>query len=119
HGAGLPAPSPLPSPAVRPVLLVDAVRTPVGGRGGALSGWHAADLAGEVLRHLAGRTGLDPASVDDVLLGCAMQVGSQGFNLGRSAVLAAGWPVTVPAGTVDRQGASSLVAVIEGARAVA
>lgn len=104
---------------MREVAVVDAVRTPIGARGGRLSGWHSADLAGEVLRALAERTGLDPASVDDVVLGCAMPVGSQGFNVARSAVLAAGWPDTVPAGTVDRQGVSSLAAVIDATRAVA
>lgn len=104
---------------MRAAVLVDAVRTPIGGRGGRLSGWHPADLAAEVLRALAERTGFDPAAVDDVVLGCAMPVGNQGFNLARSAVLAAGWPESVPAGTVDRQGISSLAAVIDAARAVA
>ncbi|MCU1378864.1 MAG: thiolase family protein [Acidimicrobiales bacterium] len=101
------------------MLVVDAVRTPIGGRGGRLSGWHPADLAAEVLRMLAERTGLDPALVDDVVLGCAMPVGNQGFNVARSAVLAAGWPDTVPAGTVDRQAVSSLAAVADAVRAVA
>jgi acetyl-CoA acyltransferase len=104
---------------VRPAVVVDAVRTPIGARGGRLSGWHPADLAAVVLRALAERTGLDPATVDDVVLGCAMPVGNQGFNLARSAVLAAGWPESVPGGTLDRQGASGLVAVIDAARAVA
>ncbi|MCU1372961.1 MAG: acetyl-CoA acetyltransferase [Actinomycetia bacterium] len=111
--------SPLPSLTVRPVLLVDAVRTPIGARSGRLSGWHPADLAAEVLRALVERTGLDPAAVDDVVLGCAMPVGNQGFNVARSAVLAAGWPDAVPAGTVDRQAVSSLAAVADAARAVA
>jgi acetyl-CoA acyltransferase len=101
------------------VLVVDAVRTPIGGRGGRLSGWHPADLAAELLRSLAERTGLDPALVDDVVLGCAMPVGNQGFNVARSAVLAAGWPDTVPAGTVDRQAVSSMAAVADAVRAVA
>jgi acetyl-CoA acyltransferase len=104
---------------VRTAVILDAVRTPIGGRGGRLSGWHPADLAAELLRALAERSGLDPATVDDVVLGCAMPVGNQGFNLARSAVLAAGWPETVPAGTVDRQGVSSLAAVIDAVRAVA
>ena len=99
--------------------MVDAVRTPIGARGGRLSGWHPADLAAEVLRALVQRTGLDPATVDDVVLGCAMPVGNQGFNVARSAVLAAGWPDAVPAGTVDRQGVSGLAAVIDGVRAIA
>jgi acetyl-CoA acyltransferase len=104
---------------VRPVVLVDAVRTPVGARSGALSGWHPADLAAALLTALAERTGLDPATVDDVVLGCAMPVGSQGFNVARSAVLAAGWPESVPGGTVERQGIAGLAAVIDAVRAVA
>lgn len=104
---------------MREVILLDARRTPIGARSGRLSGWHPAELAAEVLRGLAARTGVDPAEVDDVVLGCAMPVGSQGFNVARSAVLAAGWPDSVPAGTVDRQGVSSLTAILDGARAVA
>lgn len=104
---------------MREVILLDARRTPIGARGGRLSGWHPADLAAEVLRWLAASTGVHPTEVDDVVLGCAMPVGSQGFNVARSAVLAAGWPDSVPAGTVDRQGVSSLAAILDGARAVA
>lgn len=104
---------------MREVILLDARRTPIGARSGRLSGWHPADLAAEVLRGLAVGTGVDPAEIDDVVLGCAMPVGSQGFNVARSAVLAAGWPDSVPAGTVDRQGVSSLAAILDGARAVA
>jgi acetyl-CoA acyltransferase len=100
------------------VLVVDAVRTPIGGRGGRLSGWHPADLAAEVLRTLTERTGLDPTTVDDVVLGCAMPVGNLGFTVARSSVLAAGWPDTVPAGTVDRQAVSSMAAVADAVRAV-
>lgn len=103
---------------MRAALVVDAVRTPLGARGGRLAGWHPADLAGRLLVALAERTGLDPAEVDDVLLGCAMPVGSQGFNIGRNAVLAAGWPVSVPGGTIDRQAASSLAAVAAATAAV-
>ncbi len=88
-------------------VIVDAVRTAGGKRFGQLSGWHAADLAGEVLKALAERNDLDPALVDDVVMGCVMQVGNQGLNVGRNAVLAAGWPETVPATTVDRQCGSS------------
>jgi acetyl-CoA acyltransferase len=88
-------------------VIVDAVRTAGGKRFGQLSGWHAADLAGEVLKALAERNSLDPAVVDDVVMGCVMQVGNQGLNVGRNAVLAAGWPETVPATTVDRQCGSS------------
>ena len=88
-------------------VIVDAVRTAGGKRFGQLSGWHPADLAAETLKALAERNGLDPALVDDVVMGCVMQVGSQGLNIGRNAVLAAGWPESVPATTVDRQCGSS------------
>jgi len=88
-------------------VIVDALRTPGGKRFGQLSGWHPADLAGEVLRALAERNDLDPALIDDVIMGCVMQVGSQGLNVGRNAVLAAGFPESVPATTVDRQCGSS------------
>ncbi|HWW52282.1 MAG TPA: thiolase family protein [Acidimicrobiales bacterium] len=88
-------------------VIVDAVRTAGGKRNGKLSGWHPADLAGEVLKALAERNNLDPALIDDVIMGCVMQVGDQGVNIGRNAVLAAGWPESVPATTIDRQCGSS------------
>src|SRR3954454_2845084 len=88
-------------------VIIDGVRTAGGKRNGKLSGWHPADLAGEVLKALADRNGIDPAIVEDVIMGCVMQVGNQGLNIGRNAVLAAGWPETVPATSVDRQGGSS------------
>ncbi|QGG96635.1 thiolase family protein [Actinomarinicola tropica] len=88
-------------------VIVDAVRTAGGKRNGKLSGWHPADLAAEVLTALAERNGLDPAQVDDVIMGCVMQVGAQSLNVGRNAVLGAGWPETVPATTIDRQCGSS------------
>lgn len=88
-------------------VIVDAVRTPGGKRNGSLGGWHAADLAGTVLRALGERNDLDPALVDDVIMGCVSQVGDQSVNVGRSAVLAAGWPESVPATTIDRQCGSS------------
>ena len=88
-------------------VIVDAIRTPGGKRNGSLGGWHAADLAGTVLKALGDRNGLDPAQVDDVIMGCVSQVGDQSVNVGRSAVLAAGWPDTVPATTIDRQCGSS------------
>ncbi len=88
-------------------VIVDAVRTPGGRRNGKLSGWHPADLAGEVLKQLVERNQLDPALIDDVIMGCVMQVGSQGLNIGRNAVLAAGFPESVPATSVDRQCGSS------------
>ena len=99
-------------------VIVDAVRTPGGKRNGNLSGWHAADLAGEVLIALAERNSLDPALVEDVIMGCVMQVGNQGLNIGRNAVLAAGWPESVPATTVDRQCGSSQQAAHFGAQGV-
>src|SRR6202023_2710040 len=88
-------------------VIVDAVRTAGGKRNGKLSGWHPVDLAGEVLRALAERNDLDPALIDDVIMGCVMQVGDQGVNIGRNAVLAAGWPESVPATSIDRQCGSS------------
>ena len=88
-------------------VIVDAVRTAGGKRNGRLSGWHPTDLAAEVLKALAERNNLDPALVDDVIMGCVMQVGSQGLNIGRNAVLGAGWPESVPATTIDRQCGSS------------
>ncbi len=88
-------------------VIVDAVRTPMGKRNGSLSGWHPADLAGEVLKALAERNNLDPELVDDVIMGCVMQVGAQALNVGRNAVLSAGWPESVPSTTVDRQCGSS------------
>jgi acetyl-CoA acyltransferase len=88
-------------------VIVDAVRTAGGKRNGKLSGWHPADLSGEVLKALVERNSLDPALVDDVIMGCVMQVGAQSLNVGRNAVLAAGWPESVPSTTVDRQCGSS------------
>ncbi|HVX18766.1 MAG TPA: thiolase family protein [Acidimicrobiales bacterium] len=88
-------------------VIVDAVRTAGGKRNGKLSGWHPVDLAAETLKALAERNNLDPELVDDVIMGCVMQVGNQGLNIGRNAVLAAGWPESVPSTTVDRQCGSS------------
>ena len=88
-------------------VIVDAVRTPGGKRNGKLRNWHCVDLASESLRALQARNDLDPALVDDVVCGCVMQVGEQSLNIGRNAVLAAGWPESVPATTVDRQCGSS------------
>ena len=92
---------------MRDAVVVEAVRTPVGKRGGALSGLHPADLSAEVLRALAERSGIDPGVVDDVIWGCVSQVGEQTFDIGRTAALAAGWPETVTGVTVDRQCGSS------------
>lgn len=88
-------------------VIVDAIRTPLGRRNGRLKDWHAVDLAAQTLRALVDRTGLDPVLVDDVVMGCVMQVGEQAANIGRNAVLAAGWPDTVPGTTIDRQCGSS------------
>jgi acetyl-CoA acetyltransferase family protein len=88
-------------------VIVDAIRTPLGKRNGRLKDWHPVDLAAETLKALPERNGVDPALVDDVVLGCVMQVGEQSLNIARNAVLAAGWPDTVPGTTVDRQCGSS------------
>jgi acetyl-CoA acyltransferase len=99
-------------------VIIDAVRTPGGRRNGMLKEWHAADLAAHVLKAVQERNGLDPALVDDVIMGCVMQVGEQSLNIGRNAVLAAGWPETVPATTVDRQCGSSQQALHFAAQGV-
>jgi acetyl-CoA acyltransferase len=92
---------------VRDAVIVEAVRTPVGKRNGALAGVHPVDLSAHVLRSLAQRAGIDPAVVDDVIWGCVGQVGEQTFDIARNAVLAAGWPLGVPGVTIDRQCGSS------------
>jgi acetyl-CoA acetyltransferase family protein len=84
-------------------VIVDAVRTPLGRRNGALKDWHPVDLAAHVLRALVERNDLDPAVVDDVIAGCVSQTGEQALNVARNAALAAGFPDTVPGTTVDRQ----------------
>ncbi len=91
----------------RTAVIVDAVRTPLGRRGGKLKDWHPVDLASVVLKALVDRNDFDPALVDDVVMGCVMQAGEQALNIGRNAVLAAGWPESVPATTIDRQCGSS------------
>jgi len=88
-------------------VIVDAIRTPLGKRNGRLKDWHPVDLAAETLKALQQRTGIDPGIVDDVVMGCVMQVGEQAVNVARNAVLAAGWPEDVPGTTVDRQCGSS------------
>jgi acetyl-CoA acyltransferase len=99
-------------------VIVDAVRTAGGKRNGKLSGWHPADLAAETLTALAERNSLDPALVEDVIMGCVMQAGAQSVNVGRNAVLAAGWPEEVPATTIDRQCGSSQQSAHFAAQAV-
>src|SRR3954451_19186071 len=94
-------------PVMRDAVIVEAVRTPTGKRNGGLSGVHPADLSAHVLRSLAERAGVDPAVVDDVVWGCVSQAGEQTLDIARTAVLAAGWPESVPGVTVDRQCGSS------------
>ncbi len=96
---------------MREAVIVDAVRTPIGKREGSLKVWHPVDLLAHTLRALVTRNNLDPARIDDVIAGCVMQVGEQGVNVARNAVLAAGFPESVPATSVDRQCGSSQQAV--------
>ncbi|KXF52078.1 acetyl-CoA acetyltransferase [Rhodococcus sp. SC4] len=96
---------------MRDAVIVDAVRTPIGRRNGALSGFHPARLSAHVLSALAERNGLDPLTVDDVIWGCVSQVGEQSGNIARIAALAARWPETVPGTTVTRACGSSQQAV--------
>ena len=91
----------------RDAVIVDALRTPIGRRDGALKDCHPVDLLAYALRALVERNRLDPARIDDVIAGCVMQVGEQAFNVARNAVLAAGFPESVPAASVDRQCGSS------------
>src|SRR3954462_755960 len=88
-------------------VIVEAVRSPVGKRNGGLSGVHPGELSAQVLNGLVQRAGIDPALVDDVIWGCVSQVGEQTLDIARTAVLAAGWPESVPGVTVDRQCGSS------------
>ncbi|MFN0025720.1 MAG: thiolase family protein [Acidimicrobiales bacterium] len=120
---------------MRSAVVVDVLRTPFGRRGGMLAAQHPADLLGRVLDALAIRNGLGPTAVghlienvienviesviEDVIVGCVMQIGAQSLNVGRAAVLAAGWPHTVSAATVDRQGASGQQALHIAAQGVA
>src|ERR671919_544119 len=92
---------------MREAVIVEAVRTPVGKREGALSGWHPVDLLAEVLRAAVERSGIDPARVGDHITGCVSQTGEQAINIARNAWLAAGLPEEVPAVTIDRQCGSS------------
>lgn len=92
---------------MRDAVIVEAVRTPIGRRNGGLSGVHPVDLSAHVLRSLAARSGIEPTLVDDVIWGCVSQVGEQTFDVARNAVLAAGWPESVPGVTIDRQCGSS------------
>src|ERR1700729_4360131 len=99
-------------------VIVDAVRTAGGRRNGKLRGWHAVDLAAEPLKALVSRNDLDPELIDDVIMGCVMQVGEQAVNVGRNPALAAGFPESVPATTIDRQCGSSQQALHFAAQGV-
>jgi len=103
---------------MRDAVIVDAVRTPVGRRNGAYAEVHPVDLSAHILNALVERTGIDPAVVDDVVWGVVGQVGAQALNVGRNAVLGAGWPESVPGTTLDRQCGSSQQAVHFAAAAV-
>ncbi len=103
---------------MREAYIVDAVRSPIGRRGGSLSEIRSDDLAAQVLNGLVGRLDLDPGEIEDVQMGCVTQVAEQALNVGRGAVLVAGWPETVCATTVDRQCGSSLQAAFNGAAAI-
>ncbi len=87
--------------------IVAAPRTAGGRKGGRLKDWHPADLGGKVIDELVARTGVDPALIEDVIVGCVDQAGEQGMNIARNAVLASGLPESVPATSVDRQCGSS------------
>ena len=99
-------------------FIVDAVRSPIGRRGGSLSEIRADELAAQVLNGLVDRLDVEPGEVEDVQMGCVTQIGEQALNVGRQAVLVAGWPETVCASTVDRQCGSSLQAAFNGAAAI-
>jgi len=103
---------------MRDAVIVEAIRTPVGKRNGALSGVHPVDLSALILTELVRRTGLDPALVEDVIWGCVSQLGDQSSNVGRFAALAAGWPEAIPGTTINRACGSSQQAVDFAAHAV-
>src|SRR3954469_20974147 len=98
--------------------IVAAARTPGGRKGGRLAGWHPADLAASVLDSLVERSGADPGQVEDVIMGCVMQVGEQSNNIARNAIMASSLPESVPGTTVDRQCGSSQQALHFAAQAV-
>jgi 3-oxoadipyl-CoA thiolase len=104
---------------MREVFIVDAVRTPIGRHGGALAEVRPDDLGAVVIKEIVARTKADPAGIDDVLMGCANQAGEDNRNVARMSLLLAGLPVSVPGGTVNRLCGSGLMAVADGARAIA
>jgi acetyl-CoA acyltransferase len=95
----------------REAVIVAALRTPVGRRGGQLKAWHPADLLAFVLKALVEQTQIDPERIDDVIIGCVSQIGEQSLNIARNAVLGAGLPESVPGTTVDRQCGSGQQAI--------
>jgi acetyl-CoA acetyltransferase family protein len=99
--------------------IVDAVRSPIGRKNGSLAAMRGDDLVAQVMNTLVRRSDLDPSAIEDVQMGCVTQIGEQGWNVGRMAVLAAGWPVSVAATTVDRQCGSSMQTNFNAAAAVA
>ena len=103
---------------MRDAVIVEAVRTPVGKRNGGLAAVHAVELSAQILRALVERSGLDPVDIDDVHWGNVLSIGQQSGNVGRMAVLAAGWPESVPGFTMDRQCGSSQQAISTAAAAV-
>ena len=103
---------------MRDAFIVDAVRSPIGRRGGSLSEIRADELAAQVLNGLVDRLDVEPGEIEDVQMGCVTQVGEQALNVGRQAVLVAGWPETVCASTIDRQCGSSLQSAFNGASAI-
>jgi acetyl-CoA acyltransferase len=94
-------------PEIREAVIVEAVRTPIGKRNGALKDLHPVDMLAEVLKEVVNRAGVDPGQIEDNITGCVSQVGEQSLNVGRNAWLAAGLPETIPSTTVDRQCGSS------------
>src|SRR5215470_7508273 len=106
------------APSGRPVFIVDAVRTPIGRYGGALSGVRPDDLGAIVIREILRRTGADPTAIDDVLLGCANQAGEDNRNVARMSALLGGLPVEVAGQTVNRLCGSGLQAINTAAHAI-
>ena len=92
---------------MRDAVIVEAVRTPIGRRNGVLAALHPVDLSAHVLTALLERAQVEPEEVDDVIWGCVGQVGEQAFDIARNAVLAAGWPDSIPGVSIDRQCGSS------------
>src|SRR5207249_2101710 len=103
---------------MREAVIVEAVRTPLGRRGGALKDTHPVDLLAKTLNELVARSGVDPTIIEDNITGCVSQIGEQSINVGRNAWLAAGLPEHVPSTTVDRQCGSSQQAAHFAAQAV-